>query len=45
MGVQQGMKADSTAFIIQLELTPRTSFEVRTEQNNTWGGIKWKYNY
>lgn len=45
MGVQQGMKADSTAFIIQLELTPRTSFEVRTEQSNTWGGIKWKYNY
>lgn len=45
MGVQQGMKADSTAFIIQMELTPRTSLEVRTEQNNTWGGIKWKYNY
>ncbi len=45
MGVQQGMKADSTAFIIQLELTPRTSFEFRTEQDNTWGGIKWKYNY
>lgn len=45
MGVQQGMKADSTAFIIQLELTPRTNLEIRTEQNNTWGGIKWKYNY
>ncbi len=45
MGVQQGMKPDSTAFIIQLELTPRTSLEVRTEQQNTWGGLKWKYNY
>lgn len=45
MGVQQGMKPDSTAFIIQMELTPRTNLEVRTEQNNTWGGIKWKYNY
>ena len=45
MGVQQGMQPDSTAFIIQLELTPRTSLEVRTEQNNTWGGLQWKYNY
>lgn len=45
MGVQQGMKADSTAFIIQLELTPRTNLEIRTEQNNTWGGLRWKYNY
>lgn len=45
MGVQQGMKPDSTAFIIQLELTPRTSLELRTEQQNTWGGLKWKYNY
>lgn len=45
MGVQQGMQPDSTAFIIQMELTPRTNLEVRTEQDNTWGGIKWKYDY
>ena len=45
MGVQQGLKPDSTAFIIQLELTPRTSLEVRTEQNSTWGGLNWKYDY
>lgn len=45
MGVQQGMQPDSTAFIIQLELTPRTNLEIRTEQNNTWGGLQWKYNY
>ena len=45
MGIQQGMKPDSTAFIIQLELTPRTSLEIRSEQQNTWGGLKWKYNY
>lgn len=45
MGVQQGMKPDSTAFIIQLEMTPRTSLEIRSEQQNTWGGLKWKYNY
>lgn len=45
MGVQQGLKPDSTAFIIEIELTPRTNLELRTEQNNTWGGLKWKYNY
>lgn len=45
MGVQQGMKQDSTAFIIQMELSPHTNLEVRTEDNNTWGGLKWKYNY
>lgn len=45
MGVQQGLKPDSTAFIIELELTPRTNLELKTEQNNTWGGIKWKMNY
>lgn len=45
MGIQQGFQSDSTAFIIQLELTPRTSLEVRSEHNNTWGGLNWKYNY
>ena len=45
VGVQQGMKQGSTAFIIQLELTPRTSLELRSEQQSTWGGIRWKYNY
>lgn len=45
LGVQQGFQADSTAFIIQLELTPRTSLEIRTENNNTWGGLNWSLNY
>lgn len=45
MGVQQGFAADSTAFIIEIEITPRTNFELRSEKTNTWGGIKWKYNY
>lgn len=45
MGVQQGFKADSTAFIIEIELTPNLNLELRTEQSNTWGGIKWKKNY
>ena len=39
------MKPDSTAFIIEWELTPRTRLELRTEQQDTWGGIRWKYNY
>ena len=45
MGVEQGMKADSTAFVIQLELTPRSNIEIHTEQSNTWAGYKWKLNY
>lgn len=45
VGVQQGFKPDSTAFIIEIELGSHTNLELRTEQNNTWGGIKWKYNY
>lgn len=45
VGVEQGMKPDNTAFIIQLELTPRINLELRTEQQDTWGGVRWKYNY
>lgn len=45
VGVQQGTKQGSTAFVIQLELTPRANLELRTEQQNTTGGLTWKYNY
>lgn len=45
VGVQQGMKEGSTAFIIQWELTSRANLELRTEQDGTWGGFRWKYNY
>ncbi|WP_297671839.1 translocation/assembly module TamB domain-containing protein [uncultured Desulfovibrio sp.] len=45
VGVQQGAKQGSTAFVIQLELTPRANVEVRTEQNGTKGGLTWKYDY
>lgn len=45
MGVQQGLKPDSTAFIIEIELSPHANLELRTEGSNTWGGLKWKYNY
>lgn len=45
VGVQQGTKQGSTAFVIQLELTPRANLELRTEQQSTKGGLTWKYNY
>ncbi|WP_374289675.1 translocation/assembly module TamB domain-containing protein [Desulfovibrio desulfuricans] len=45
VGVQQGAKQGSTAFVIQLELTPRANLEVRTEQQSTKGGLTWKYSY
>lgn len=45
LGVEQGMKSDSTAFTIQYEVSPRVNMEVRTEQNDTWGGIRWKFDY
>ncbi|MBO4300888.1 MAG: translocation/assembly module TamB [Desulfovibrio sp.] len=45
VGVQQGAKQGSTAFVIQLEMTPRANVEVRTEQNGTSGGLNWKYDY
>ena len=45
VGVQQGAKQGSTAFVIQRELTPRANLEVRTEQQSTKGGLTWKYNY
>lgn len=45
LGVEQGLKSDSTAVVIELQLTPRSKAEVRTEQNNTSAGVRWKYNY
>ena len=45
VGVQQGAKQGTTAFVIQLELTPRANLELRTEQQSTKGGLTWKYNY
>lgn len=45
VGVQQGAQQGSTAFVIQLELTPRANLELRSEQQNTRGGLTWKYIY
>lgn len=45
VGVQQGTKQGTTAFVIQLELTPKANLELRTEQQSTKGGLTWKYNY
>lgn len=45
LGVEQGLKSESTAVVIELQLTPRSKAEVRTEQDNTSAGVRWKYNY
>lgn len=45
LGVAQGMKPDSTAVIIELQMTPHSKAQVRTEQNNTSAGVRWKINY
>ncbi len=45
LGVEQGTRADSTAVLIELELTPRAKLQMRTERQNTSGNIRWKMNY
>ena len=45
LGIEQGTRADSTAVLIELELTPRTKLQMRTESQNTSGNIRWKMNY
>ena len=45
VGVEQGTKEGSTAGIIQLEITPRTKLEMRSQQTNTSGSLSWKYQY
>lgn len=45
LGVAQGVKPDSTAVIIELQMTPHSKAQVRTEQNNTSAGVRWKINY
>lgn len=45
LGVAQGLKPDSTAVVIELQMTPHSKAEVRTEQNNTSAGVRWKINY
>ena len=41
----QGLEPDSTAVIMELELTPHSKAGIRTEQDNTSAGIQWKMNY
>lgn len=45
LGVAQGMKPDSTAVIIELQMTPHSKAQIRTEQENTSAGVRWKINY
>ena len=45
--VHNGVKTtmDSTAVIMELELTPHSKAGIRTEQDNTSAGVQWKMNY
>lgn len=45
LGVEQGLEPDSTAVIMELELTPHSKAGIRTEQDNTSAGVQWKMNY
>lgn len=45
VGIEQGAKEGSTAATIELELTPRTKVQLRSDQNNTGGILNWKMNY
>lgn len=45
VGVEQGKEADSSAYSVQVDLTPQIDLEVKSEKGNTAAGIKWKYNY
>ena len=41
----EGLEPDSTAVIMELELTPHSKAGIRTEQDNTSAGVQWKMNY
>ena len=43
--MEQGLEPDSTAVIMELELTPHSKAGIRTEQDNTSAGVQWKMNY
>ena len=45
VGVEQGVKQNSTAGIIQLEITPKLKLEMRSQQSQTKGSLNWKHNY
>lgn len=45
VGVEQGKEPDSSAYSVQIDITPQLDLEVKSEKGNTSTGIKWKYNY
>lgn len=45
VGVEQGMKSDSTGALVEIELTPEISLEAKTNNEQTEAAIQWQHNY
>jgi len=45
VGVSQGMSADSTGVLVEVELTPQVNLEARTDNTRSEVGVEWKLDY
>ena len=45
VGIEQGMKSDSTGALVEIELTPEISLEAKTNSDRTEAAIQWQHNY
>ena len=45
VGIEQGMKSDSTGALVEIELTPEISLEAKTNSERTEAAIQWQHNY
>lgn len=45
VGVEQGMAADSTGALVEIELTPEISLEAKTNSERTEAAVQWQHNY
>ena len=45
VGVEQGMKSDTTGALVEIELTPEISLEAKTNSERTEAAVQWQHNY
>ena len=45
VGVNQGMDADSTGVVVEIDLTQHISLEARSDAKRTEAGVQWTYDY
>lgn len=45
VGVEQGMKSNSTGALVEIELTPEISLKAKTNSEQTEAAIQWQRNY